>query len=417
MEEILLAHQALQKIVFQKTPFTDALNQFQDRAKRPQFNLLRSLTSCYLHHQRLLDYIAVRHFPNLSQEQRLLISLVLGNTIYIKRVPHDIAQAFLAHYFKDQADVVNGLITLLSLNQPAAAYIDPAIDQESPYFLSIKFNTPEWLVTMWIKHFNLAITKKILQANNHPVLQACRVNTEKITQEQLQKQYPQFIKGPLPNTVIYQGKEPLKIQQAFQQQFVFQQRLAVTDIINQFSFENVHGDMLIVETRPQALYLELPIFTHQRLRINVVTNSIERKLAMQKNLSVFNISNVIVYEAAPTALLPVIEKPQDVVMVLPQCSKFDLIRSLPDFFVQFEQSSIDALVAEQQATLNEAAKFVESGGLLFYAINTMNHKEGKNLIEQFLLTHQDYKLLTQQQYLPYDTLNTALYYAALRKQK
>jgi ribulose-phosphate 3-epimerase len=64
-----------------------------------------------------------------------------------------------------------------------------------------------------------------------------------------------------------------------------------------------------------------------------------------------------------------------------------------------------------------APKFVEAGGLLFYAINTMNHKEGKALIEEFLHQHPDFKLLTQQQYLPYDTLNTALYYAALRKQK
>jgi 16S rRNA C967 or C1407 C5-methylase (RsmB/RsmF family) len=175
--------------------------------------------------------------------------------------------------------------------------------------------------------------------------------------------------------------------------------------------------MLIVETRPQALYLELPIFTRQRLHINVVTNSVERKLAMQKNLGLFNIKNVSLYEAEPKALVAVIEKPQDVVMVIPQCSKFDLIRSLPDFFVQFEQTSIDTLVAEQTATLTEAAKFVEAGGLLFYAINTMNHKEGKALIEEFLHQHPDFKLLTQQQYLPYDTLNTALYYAALRKQK
>ncbi len=417
MEEITLAHQALEKIVLQKMAFTEALYQIQDGTKKPLVSLVRSLTSCYLHHQRFLDYIAFRHFPTLTSQQRLLISLILGNAIYIKRIPGDVTLPFLTTYFKDDYGVSAILEKLLSPNQVASTYMDASLDPESAYFLSIKFNTPEWLVAMWIKHFGLPITKKILQANNHPVLQACRINTEKITQAELLKLHRQFIKGPLPNTVIYQGKEPLKNQHAFQQQLVFQQRLAITDIINQFSFENVHGDMLIVETRPQALYLELPIFTRQRLHINVVTNSVERKLAMQKNLGLFNIKNVSLYEAEPKALVAVIEKPQDVVMVIPQCSKFDLIRSLPDFFVQFEQTSIDTLVAEQTATLTEAAKFVEAGGLLFYAINTMNHKEGKALIEEFLHQHPDFKLLTQQQYLPYDTLNTALYYAALRKQK
>jgi 16S rRNA C967 or C1407 C5-methylase (RsmB/RsmF family) len=58
---------------------------------------------------------------------------------------------------------------------------------------------------------------------------------------------------------------------------------------------------------------------------------------------------------------------------------------------------------------------VAEGGLFAYGVNTMNKKEGQHLIASFLEEHQDFTLVYEKQYFPFDELNTALYMAIMRK--
>jgi 16S rRNA C967 or C1407 C5-methylase (RsmB/RsmF family) len=418
MNELTLVSQVLSQIIDQNLHFSDALKNVVQQSPIPvSQGLIRSLTSCELHHHRLLEHVVNRFVPNLSKEDRLYIQAAIGNNVFVRRLPlQDVVidlQTFLTNRQISKPITDN----LLALASPGKSLIDSQVKENSIPYISIKFNTPEWLVLMWVKHFGFALTLKILATNNKPVLQACRVNTLRTTTQKLLASYPELTETPVEDTVIYQSKEPLKNHPAYAQNLIFQQRLAITDIMKQFSFDNVKGEMLLVETRPQALYLELPIYTEQKIRINVVTNSIERKLAMQKSIQSFQLKNIVLYESEPKGLVTYLSKKQDVVLVVPQCSKFDLIRSLPDFFIHFRQENLDTLIASQKEALLESSQFVEEGGLLFYGVNTLNHKEGKLLIEEFLESNPHFKLIQEFQYYPFDKHNTALYVAAMRKQK
>ena len=418
MIEYILVSQILHQIINEKIQFSDALKSGLATApKSVSQGLIRSLTSCELHHHRFLDHFSQRFIPELALEHRYIVQTAIGNNVFVKRMPHELTISFLKDFLKEKQIPESRIETIINLAGPGKNLIDPNLKENSVPYLAIKYNTPDWLVQMWIKHFGFPITLKILSTNNKPVLQACRVNTLRITTEKLLSTYPDLIPTPVEDTVIYQAKEPLKNHPAYVKNLIFQQRLAVTDIVKQFSFDNVKGEMLLVETRPQALYLELPIYTEQQIKINIATNSVERKLAMQKSLQAFQLQNISLYEAEPKGLITHLSKQQDVVMVVPQCSKFDLIRSLPDFFIQFQQEELDTLITSQQSAIHEASQFVEEGGLLFYGVNTLNHKEGKYLIAEFLTANPAFKLIQEFQYFPFDKLNTALYVAAMRKQK
>jgi 16S rRNA (cytosine967-C5)-methyltransferase len=418
MNELLTVSNVLTKIIYQNQNFSDALKEgVQESITTTSQGLIRSLTSCELHHHRLLDHVVNRFVNHLVPQDKLILQAAIGNNVFIKRLPYDQVLVFLNQFLLEREVSKTSIDALLSLASSGKNLIDPQIKENSIAYLGIKYNTPEWLVLMWIKHFGLTITLKILSTNNKPVLQACRVNTLKTTTEKLLNQFSDLNETPVEDTVIYQGKEPLKNHPAYIQNLIFQQRLAVTDIVKQFSFDNVKGEMLLVETRPQALYLELPIYTEQKIRINIVTNAIERKLAMQKSLNAFQLSNFALYESEPKGLITYLSKKQDVVMVVPQCSKFDLIRSLPDFFIHFKQEDLDRLITAQKEALFESSQFVEERGLLFYGVNTMNQKEGKLLIEEFLQQQPQFKLIQEFQYFPFDKFNTALYVAAMRKSK
>jgi 16S rRNA (cytosine967-C5)-methyltransferase len=418
MNELLIVGNVLTKIINQHLSFTDALKESVKEANvTSSQGLIRSVTSCELHHHRLLEHVVNRFVNHLVPQDKLVLQAAIGNNVFIKRLPFDQVMVFLNQFLLEREVPKITIDALLSLASPGKNLIDPQIKENSITFLGIKYNTPEWLVLMWIKHFGLTITLKILSTNNKPVLQACRVNTLKTTTDKLLKQFPDLSETPVEDTVIYLGKEPLKNHSAYIQNLIFQQRLAVTDIVKQFSFDNVKGEMLLVETRPQALYLELPVYTEQKIRINIVTNAIERKLAMQKSLHAFQFSNIALYESEPKGLITYLSKKQDVVMVIPQCSKFDLIRSLPDFFIHFKQEDLDGLIVAQKEALFESSQFVEERGLLFYGVNTMNQKEGKLLIEEFLKEQPQFSLIQEFQYFPFDKFNTALYVAAMRKSK
>jgi 16S rRNA C967 or C1407 C5-methylase (RsmB/RsmF family) len=418
MNELLTVSNVLTKIINQNLSFSDALKEgVQEANAATSQGLIRSLTSCELHHHRLLEHVVNRFVTHLVPQDKLILQAAIGNNVFVKRLPHDQVMVFLNQFLMEREVPKNTIDLLLSHASPGKNLIDPQIKENSITYLGVKYNTPEWLVLMWIKHYGLAITLKILSTNNKPVLQACRVNTLKTTTEKLIKQFSDLTETPVEDTVIYQGKEPLKNHPAYIQNLIFQQRLAVTDIVKQFSFDNVKGEMLLVETRPQALYLELPVYTEQNIKINIVTNSIERKLAMQKSMQSFQLSNISLYESEPKGLITFLSKKQDVVFVVPQCSKFDLIRSLPDFFIHFKQEDLDRLIISQKEALFESCQFVEDRGLLFYAVNTMNQKEGKLLIEEFIQQQPQFKLIQEFQYFPFDKFNTALYVAAMRKSK
>ena len=418
MNEFYTVSSVLNKIIQQQFNFSDALKQaVQEANNGTSQGLIRSLTSCELHHHRLLEHVVNRFANQLAPHDKLVVQAAIGNNVFVKRLPHDQVINFLQQFLSEKEIPKASIDGLLALASPGKNLIAEDIKENSITYLGIKFNTPEWLVLMWIKHFGLTITLKILATNNKPVLQACRVNTLKTTTDKLLKQYADLRETPVEDTVIYQGKEPLKNHPAYTNNLIFQQRLAITDIVKQFSFDNVKGEMLLVETRPQALYLELPIYTEQKIRINIVTNAIERKMAMQKSLQAFQLTNVALYEAEPKGLITYLSKKQDVVFVVPQCSKFDLIRSLPDFFIHFKQEDLDRLITSQKEALVESSQFVEDRGLLFYGVNTMNQKEGKLLIAEFLLEHPQFKLIQEFQFFPFEKFNTALYVAAMRKSK
>ena len=404
-------------IIENNQPFSAAIRRVfaQNQVEMSLQPLVRSLSSCELHHHFLLEHVVSLRFPAMPLDSRLLIQVILGNNVFIKRVPYPEALEFLKKFLLDNGQDEQGIEQFIIDTEPGKQLIGPDIAPGSAEYLSLRFNTPVWLVNMWQKHFGVPNTFKILKSNNQAVLQACRVNDLKANVDYVIENDSHFIKGPIPHTVIYQGREPLKLRRMFRDNYLFQQRLAVTDILNKFDFSTMFGDVLIVETRPNALYLEIPIATNNKNRIQVATSSIARKLDIQKAIASFGLANIVVFESTPKLLIAHVSHPQDFVIVVSNCSKFDLIRSLPDFFIHFKQEEIDALIAEEKEALTEASKFVAEGGLFSYGINTLNKKEGQNLIATFLTENPDFTLVHEKQYFPFDEMNTALYMAIMRK--
>ena len=106
---------------------------------------------------------------------------------------------------------------------------------------------------------------------------------------------------------------------------------------------------------------------------------------------------------------------KDIVVLCPKSTNFNEINHYPDFFIHNHQEDIDKHILGQKEMLEEGSNYVMDNGLLVYAIETANNKEGSLLIKEFLDSHSEFKLVEQRQTLQFDRRATSIYFAILRK--
>lgn len=417
MDAYIAARLALKEIIANDVLFSTALKKALTEYPLPpeDESFMRALVSCELHHHLLLSRLVSDSNLPFSADDRFMVLLVLSNILFLKRRPVAESMDFLVHEVCPAGSPIeeSALRGFVSSLGDAAMVMPKSIPEDSETYLSLKYNTPEWLIRMWKKHYGQPVTLKILSANTRPVVPACRVNTLVTTRDEILKD-SDFVAGPIEDTVVYRGQSPLKKKRQYLECQVFQQRFGVTHIIDSLHFE-ARQNVLIYEERPNAVYIEIAVCGKNEVVLNVAANSMERRLDIRKAARDYNIQNIEVFESTPNLLVTHVSTPMDCVIYIADCSKFDLIRSLPDFFIHFRQSNLDALIAKQNASIEECAQLVAPGGRLCYAVNTINNKESHQLMNDFLARHPDYTLENERQYLPFDQFNMALYFAVLRK--
>ncbi len=83
----------------------------------------------------------------------------------------------------------------------------------------------------------------------------------------------------------------------------------------------------------------------------------------------------------------------DKVLVDAPCSGLGILRRKPEIKYKRMPEDLRSLSELQQKILTTAAKYVKSGGELVYSTCTINPGENENVIEEFLKTNKDFKLI------------------------
>lgn len=418
MDKYLVSRAILKRIIDENQNFAVATKQELDTqvASDQEKRFVRAFVSCELHHHLLISYIVDREFSTMANGEKQLMFLAIANAAFLRNIEHAEVMSFLRAYFgnyKNDVDLEK-IDAILTQYEQSEDIIPEDVDRHSDLYLSLKYNTPEWLVKMWIKHLGRDLAERLMIANTRPVAQACRVNTLKISTDDIIARQHGFERGPVNNTVIYRGKLPLKMTAEYRNFEIFQQRFAVSEAIESGDYSKVTS-CLIYEERPHAMHLDLAIKEKQAFPIQLAVPTMERRLDVKKILTDQELNSITVFESTAPMLITHIRDEQDCVVCIPDCSKFDLIRTVPDFLLHFQQSSIDQIIFQERRALEECSAFVKKGGALLYGINTVNHKEGHALIVEFLKDHPDFVMIEERQFLPFDRYNSTLYTAYLRR--
>ena len=109
-----------------------------------------------------------------------------------------------------------------------------------------------------------------------------------------------------------------------------------------------------------------------------------------------------------------ISRKSEIFYCFPKSSSYTFINKYPDYIIRFRNTSIDEFVKNQQDSLEKCAEFICDGGELVYMVNTLDHRETKDIVSRFLQMHPSFTLVKESQILPDKTSGCFLYYAVLK---
>ena len=414
MQEFDLAKKVLDDIIDNDTPFSEALRKvFQnDVALRPMRNLVAGLLGCELRHHLLFSYLT-EPLSDFDATEKRFLALGLADAYFFKRIPLDALQEILKEKLGD-AKMAKAQVFLDKADK-TEEYIPPEIPKTSNKYLSLRYNTPEWVLKIW-EHYGYGTTYKILKKNNRQNTTTVRVRTSLVSVEELLNNNPDYAKTGVEGILCYGGKLPLRKLPEAHDEKIFAERPATKAVLDKFKVEEPSEAFLFSGNADSSILKEMIETYGSSIGLNLGVYDTKDYVDVTRMIKGAELKNINFFGGDPAAMDAAISRPQDLVIAAPNSSNFDLIREYPDYLLHFKKEGMDELFAKEKALLEGTSKFVAEHGTLIYLIYTISKKEGHQTINDFLLVHPEFKLVREAQLFPQEELDTALYYAVMKKE-
>lgn len=261
--------------------------------------------------------------------------------------------------------------------------------------LSKKYSHPDWMVNLWIKKFGVEGTEKLLIANNSKTYDSIRVNTLKISRDELvnKLQKEEFdVKGGLVEDIIYTNdiKRLIKSNYFSEGYFTVQDEAPamVAHLLNPQKTDKVL-DMCAAPGGKTTHIAELmgdsgqivafELYEHRVKLINGLTKRLGIKIieTCQNDATIFDENFVNSF---------------DKVLADVPCSGLGVIRKKPDIKWNTKEEDIEELTKIQYKILENAAKYVKQNGIIVYSTCTNIDKENVDLIHKFIAENKEFSI-------------------------
>lgn len=401
----------LLKLVNEDVPFTIALkNTFKkNNSDAVEKSNVAALVGCELRHHYIFDNLINRFFEGEEFEKTIYLRFALANGLFLKRFPEKDLVA-LAEQDLDKEKIYALYNFVKSTNE----IIPKELDKSSPEFLSLRYNTPAWIIRMWQKQYGKGVVFKTLKVNYRQSVPSIRINENKIDIDEFLAKHPDFSKAPVDNMIIYQGRGSPKKLPEFDNGGLYFMKMATKVILDSLDLDVLKGIAIYTEV-PNNIYLDLLTRFGEEAKADLVINNTNCYYETKRNLEKLGKHRMFIYEAEYTSLLTCLSKKVHTMICMPKSSTFDLFRSTPDYFLRIKQDGLDELIANESACLAECSKYVEDGGELVYMVPTLSRKESNNVIAKFLVENKDFELIEERQFFPFEVYDSCLYSARLKK--
>ena len=413
MEILFTALKVLDSITKEKESFSVSINKLsKGKSFEENKKTITTLVGCALRHYLILDN-RISSLEEFNKEYKNAFILVASNLLFAKKVSEKESMAFLKQVVEEikSFEFAKNLIESFVNGEPL---IPAELDPNSLEFLSFRYNTPLWLIKMWRKHYGYKAMRKTLMANSKHFNNYGRINNEYIDEERFEIEHKLFTKTQFDKFYLYNDKSQVKKSWEYINKLVYVYPIAFDEMIKEADTDNFRGIAAFAAT-PNNLLSALSANLTSYVECDYLIGKQQAYFEIKQEKGHYNLKNAHLYEGDSDHGITCFSKKVHTFFVMPDSSKFFLLRNTPDYFIRFEQNSLDELIQNQEKAIEECSKFVEDDGYLVYEVATMSNKETTGIIQKFLANHKDFVLVNEKQIFPFSEYDSTMYYAILRK--
>lgn len=358
-----------------------------------------------LDRQITLDYILQKYMKlPLKKTDKYTVCVLragLYQIMYMDKIPDSAAVDESVEIIKKSnkrrnAGFVNGLLRSIIRNGTQLPDTDSAED------MSIRYSCPQWIVREFISDYGIADTKGMLEASLLAPPVNIRVNTLRITTDDLINEFAKLnirvSSGEVPDSLVINSGIDISNNALFRQglfyvQDISSQKCALT--LDMKSGERML-DMcaapggksftaaLCMENKGEIVGCDL--YSHrvelikkgaQRLGIDIVKPTVMSATEFSEDLGRF-----------------------DAVLCDVPCSGLGVIRRKPELKYKKAQDFSD-LEKIQSEILCNGARYLKKNGRIVYSTCTVRKAENEHIVKAFLDKNKDFKLISMQTALPH----------------
>lgn len=304
------------------------------------------------------------------------------------------------------------------LRKPIRDIEEIKMDGDNLKYLSIKYSHPLWLVAFLLKDYPIDVVEEILKENNNVKLDAIRVNTLKVTKEEIINKLKEL-------DIEYQDidivKNGLIVKETLVNTDLFKNGLiTVQDISSQMVAEVANPkpgtNVIDLCAAPGGKTAHLSSIMNNQGTIyacDIYPHKIKLMEGLFKRLGVKNVKP----QQIDARLVKEYVKPKsfDCVLADVPCSGLGVISHKVDLKYRIDLESIDEIIALQKSILDNIYDLVKPNGALVYSTCTINKDENENQIKDFLKEHSDFEIEYEKQILPQDYHTDGFYICKLRR--
>lgn len=418
--ELELMNEILLKIIKDDYPFRTAINYVTKSYEIEPYkrNNIITTVGAELRHHYLCEYLMKKHFGEISVEEFSLLSLLFVNASFSRKIEKE----DMLEFTNLQLKKLESLITpkqveeFLEATNDSSHLIGEEVELNSLEYLKIRYNTPDWVIKMWKKHFGDNLALRILRANTSQPQSVVRVNVLSSSKEEILKDKENFeeIEG-MENLLLYKGKEQLRHNRYSQLFDIFPTSKGMNYLLERVDVDSMKPIAIYQGSSGENLFLEVMMKVGRDVKMDLLLETEKDYQNVNRNIDKFGLKKSNVYLTNPSTILSCLSEPVSTFFVLPRSSNMQAMRTSPDYMLHFKRESLDEIINSEKLLLKEAYENTEEGGLIVYVVTTLSHKEGHSLIKEFV-KNNPLSLIEEKQFLPFDKYDSSMYYAILRKE-
>jgi len=375
----------------------------REQVRKEDRSLATELVYGVVRWQRRLDAIidrcALASGKKIKPAMREILRVALYQLILLEKIPahaavNEAVSQTRRRFAPGPAGFVNAVLRN-ALRNLSSVDLPVSDDAES---LAIHYSHPEWLVNRWLAEFGSDTTREILAHNNSRASVDVRVNTLKVSFEDLADVFGKEGCGWRASPLAPHGMRLSAVQGPVQSIPGYAEGL--------FAVQSMASQMIapLLKARPDQRILDacaapggktahLAALTQNRARIVAVDSDEVRVEETRVNLQRLGIQEIDL--RAGDAQDPGFVKSLglfDRILLDAPCTGLGTLRHNPEAKYRLREEDLAGFHARQVRLITAVAEVLKPDGLLLYSVCTTSGEETTQVIDRFLGAHPHYSL-------------------------